>query len=81
MEDLRSVQGSELRRAGSVAVRTPHSSTNRGKRVWIILRSGERFIAKFEARTAKFVVLDGGRKVRMRDIRSFSLRASQSEGR
>jgi hypothetical protein len=54
-------------------VRTPHLSCKRGKRVRILLRGGEEIIAKFEDRTARYVVLEGGRKIACAQILSFGL--------
>lgn len=39
-------------------MKTPHTSTYKGKRVYVRLKSGERFIAKFMGRKGRFVIFD-----------------------
>lgn len=41
--------------------RTPHTSTNPGKRVKLQLRDGSQVEGKFKERTGQFVALDNGR--------------------
>ncbi len=54
-------------------MRTPHTYTNRGKRVRVQLRTGEVFIDKFLERTKKkILIFESGRRVRQGDIKSFS---------
>ena len=51
-------------------MRVPHTATNKGKRVEILLRNGQKLCGKFISRTDRFVVLDTG-KVAKADIRAF----------
>lgn len=39
-------------------MKTPHTSTYRGKRVYVRLKTGERFIAKFIDRKGRFIIFD-----------------------
>ena len=40
---------------------TPHTSTNKGRKVKLVLRDGTSVSGRFIERTAKFVVLECGR--------------------
>lgn len=51
---------------------TPHTSTQPGKRVRLVLRDGTSIESKFRERTGQFVVLESGR-YRGRDIAQFIL--------
>lgn len=51
-------------------MRTPHLACHRGKRVVIILKSGDRIEDTFEEKKDKFVVLRSGRRVLCRTIRA-----------
>lgn len=51
----------------------PHTRCTKGKRVRIVLHSGEEIIGKFFERTGKFVVLEGNVRIAGRNIRSFGL--------
>ena len=51
---------------------SPHTSTIRGKKVRVKLRSGEVFIDKFLERTKSYVFFEGRGKVMKGDIVSFS---------
>lgn len=53
-------------------MRMPHTATHRGKRVRVVLRSGEEIRGKFEGRTDRWIMIDG-RKILKRDIRSFGI--------
>ena len=53
-----------------MARKSPHTSTNPGKRVRLVLRDGTHVEGRFKERTGQFVVLDEGR-FRGRDIDKF----------
>jgi hypothetical protein len=50
--------------------RKAHSNFTPGKRLLVILRTGERFIDKFEDRSDRWLVFAEHGKVSMRDIRA-----------
>ena len=52
--------------------RKTHSSAPKGKRVRIVLRSGEIIVAKFISSTDRFIEVEG-RTIAARDIRTFSI--------
>jgi len=54
----------------------PHTSTYKGKRVFIRLKSGVAFIGKFLDKKASYVFLDN-RTVPIKDIKSFSIFKNQ----
>lgn len=53
-------------------MRTSHLSVQKGKRVLIILRTGERIIAKFVEKKNARIILDIG-EIQTKDIRVLSL--------
>lgn len=53
-------------------MKTPHTSTHRGKRVYVRLKNGERFVDKFMGRNGKFVVFASRTEV-SGDIKAFSI--------
>ena len=55
-------------------MRTPHTSCQRGKRVKIVLKNGDEFIAKFSESKGRYVYLDGGNKrVQRGQIKKFTI--------
>jgi hypothetical protein len=58
-------------------MRVPHTSTNRGKKVRIILRDDTVLEGKFMDRTSRWVELDTGR-VMKKDIRAFIILKGKS---
>ena len=58
--------------------KSPHTSTNPGKRVRLVLRDGSEADSKFVERTAKFIVLESGR-YRMRDVKQFIVVKSSAD--
>lgn len=54
-------------------MKTPHTGTHRGTRVLIRLKDGERIVDKFHERTKKYVMLESGRQLLRRDIKSFAI--------
>ena len=54
-------------------MRTPHTSAKRGKKIYLTLRNGEKHVVKFVERTGKFVVFEKLGKVRVDEIRAFSI--------
>lgn len=62
-------------------MRTPHTGTNRGKKVRVVLRDGTKIDDKFVDRTNKWVVLEKTGRVMKSDIRSFFvLKGEEKEG-
>jgi small nuclear ribonucleoprotein (snRNP)-like protein len=53
-------------------MKTPHTSTYKGKRVYVRLKSGERIVGKFQDKTGNFVTIDG-RKIPKGDIKAFTI--------
>lgn len=53
-------------------MKTPHTSTYRGKRVYVRLKNGERFVAKFIDRKGKFIIFDT-RTVISGDVKAFAI--------
>lgn len=53
-------------------MKTPHTSTYKGKRVYVRLKSGERFVAKFIGRNGKKVIFDSRTEI-SGDIKAFSI--------
>lgn len=60
-------------------MRTPHTSTRKGKRVRIVMKNGVILIGKFKERTGKYVLIGvskisgGNLKIRAGDIKSFTI--------
>ena len=54
-------------------MRTPHTCCKRGKRVRVILLSGEQFIDKFWEKAGRFVYFQKHEKVRTGEIRAFTI--------
>lgn len=52
--------------------RTPHTSCARGKRVRVVLRTGETFVDKFMAKTSREIVF-AQRRVARGEIRAFTI--------
>ena len=53
-------------------MRTPHTAVKKGKRVKVVLKSGEEFIDKFVDRKSRYVTFEN-RKVLKGDIKSFAI--------
>lgn len=53
-------------------MKTPHTSTYRGKRVYVRMKTGERFVAKFIERKGRFIVFDS-RMVDSGDVKAFAI--------
>jgi len=53
-------------------MRTPHTAVKKGKRVKVILKSGEVFVDKFIDRKSRYVAFET-RKVLKGDIKSFAI--------
>lgn len=54
-------------------MRTPHTSTYSGKRVYVRLRNGRRFIDKFIDKKGHFVVFQTAGKIPAGDIAAFAI--------
>jgi hypothetical protein len=63
----------------SVDMRTPHTSTNKGKRVLCLLRNGTRFVDKFLDSKGSFVIFENHR-VEKKKIRAFILIKGETNG-
>ena len=59
-------------------MRTPHTSTYKGKRVFVILRDGQRFVDKFLDKKAGYIVFAGRGRVPVREIRVFTINKAAS---
>jgi len=55
-------------------MRMPHTSTFKGKTVFIRLKNGDSFEDKFKDKKQKFVILEKAGKVPIIEIKSFSIR-------
>ena len=53
-------------------MRQPHTSTFKGKRVYVRLKNGERFVDKFKDKKGKFVIFET-RTERKEDIKAFAI--------
>jgi len=53
-------------------MRTPHTAVKKGKRVKVVLKSGEEFVDKFIDRKSRYVTFET-RKVLKGDIKSFGI--------
>lgn len=53
-------------------MKMPHTSTYKGKRVYIRLKTGERIIGKFEGKDAHFMRI-GERKIRIAEVKAFAI--------
>lgn len=53
-------------------MRTPHTSTRKGKRVRIVMKSGLVIIGKFKERTGKYILV-GDSKIWAGDVKSFAI--------
>jgi hypothetical protein len=54
-------------------MRTPHSSTYKGKRVYVILRDGTEFVDKFVDKKGRFVYFETHGRVRIQELRVFTI--------
>jgi hypothetical protein len=54
-------------------MRTPHSSTYKGKRVYVILRDGTEFVDKFIDKKGRFVYFETHGRVRTSELRVFTI--------
>jgi hypothetical protein len=54
-------------------MRSPHTSCPRGKRVRIVMRSGEIIIDKFVDRTSRFIVLEEYGRLASGSVCSFAI--------
>jgi hypothetical protein len=62
-------------------MKTPHTSTYKGKRVYVRLKSGERIVGRFEEKVDKYIWIDG-RKIPKGDIKAFAIyRGNERESR
>lgn len=55
-------------------MKTPHTGTYRGKKVYVRLKSGESFIDAFHDRTQKWVYFRNKGKVRRSEIKAFAIK-------
>jgi small nuclear ribonucleoprotein (snRNP)-like protein len=53
-------------------MKTPHTSTYKGKRVYIRLKSGERIVGKFEGKDTHFMHIEK-RKIRIAEVKAFAI--------
>lgn len=53
-------------------MKTPHTSTYRGKRVYVRLKTGDRFVDKFIDKKGKFVIFEN-RIVHVASIKAFAI--------
>jgi len=53
-------------------MKMPHTSTYKGKRVYVRLKNGERFVAKFMDRKGKFIIFDT-RMVSSGEVKAFAI--------
>ena len=53
-------------------MKTPHTAVKKGKRVKVVLKSGEEFVDKFVDRKSRYVTFEN-RKVLKGDIKSFAI--------
>ena len=61
-------------------MKTPHTATNRGKRVRIVLKDGTKLDDRFVDDTDRHVLLERVGKVRKRDIKAFIVLKGPSRG-
>lgn len=61
-------------------MRTPHSSTRKGKTIYVVLRDGTRFIDKFVEKKGAWVLFEN-HKVHMKDLRSFGINRSNNDNK
>lgn len=54
-------------------MRTPHTSTHRGKQVAIILRDGRQIRDRFLGRTNRWIELEQAGRIYKREIRAFRI--------
>jgi len=54
-------------------MRTPHTSTNKGKRVLVILRDGTKFVDKFMDKKGGFIYFEEHDRVRIDEVRAFTI--------
>lgn len=52
----------------------PHTSAPRGKRVWVVLKDGTKFIDRFMECTKKYILFADRGRVFKGDVRAFSIR-------
>jgi hypothetical protein len=57
----------------SLMMRTPHNSTNKGKRVYVQLKDGTEFVDKFLDKKGHYCFFEQQGKVRRRDIKVFTI--------
>lgn len=60
--------------------RIPHTATNRGKRVRVVLRDGTQIDDRFESRNDRWIVLQHRGRVNKADIRAFIVLKTASDG-
>lgn len=53
-------------------MKTPHTSTYKGKRVYVRLKSGERITGKFEDKNGHFLWIDK-RKIPIAEVKAFAI--------
>lgn len=61
-------------------MKKPHTATNRGKRVRVVLRDGTRLDDRFRDRTDRWVLLERAGRVLCRDIKAFIVLKQQPIG-
>ena len=54
-------------------MRTPHTATNKGKRVYVQLKDGTEFVDKFLDRKGNHCFFEEHGKIRRRDIKVFTI--------
>jgi hypothetical protein len=57
---------------------SPHTSTYKGKRVYVRLKSGERIVGKFEDKKAKFIRIDD-REIPIGEVKAFAIFRAKTE--
>jgi len=53
-------------------MKTPHTSTYKGKRVYIRLKNGERIVGKFMDKNGHFLWIDD-RKIAIAEVKAFAI--------
>lgn len=53
-------------------MKTPHTSTYKGKRVYVRLKTGERIVGKFENKNGHFLWIDD-RKIPIAEVKAFAI--------
>jgi hypothetical protein len=64
----------------SPIMRTPHTATNKGKRVYVQLKDGSEFVDKFLDRKGNYCFFEQQGKIRRRDIKVFTIYKNRTLG-